>query len=104
MGSFQGPLYPARIENISLKICFMPIQAVQHVRKMRGGAQSHLMRASDGHYYVVKFQNNPQHLRVLANELLVARRGKVRELITAFRNSSRQPFPAWADAKYMVVQ
>jgi len=35
---------------------------------------------------------------------LVARRGKVRELITAFRNSSRQPFPAWADAKYMVVQ
>jgi len=51
----------------------MPIQAVQHVRKMRGGAQSHLMRASDGHYYVVKFQNNPQHLRVLANELLATR-------------------------------
>ena len=37
---------------------------------MRGGAQSHLMRASDGHFYVVKFQNNPQHIRVLANELL----------------------------------
>jgi hypothetical protein len=37
---------------------------------MRGGAQSHLMRCSDGHYYVVKFQNNPQHCRVLANELL----------------------------------
>ena len=31
------------------------------------------MRASDGHYYVVKFQNNPQHLRVLANELLATR-------------------------------
>jgi hypothetical protein len=46
------------------------IQAVQHVRRMRGGAQSHLMRCDDGHFYVVKFQNNPQHLRVLANELL----------------------------------
>jgi hypothetical protein len=49
------------------------IQAVQHVRRMRGGAQSHLMRAADGHYYVVKFQNNPQHRRVLANELLATR-------------------------------
>lgn len=40
---------------------------------MRGGAQSHLMYADDGHYYVVKFQNNPQHIRVLANELLATR-------------------------------
>jgi len=40
---------------------------------MRGGAQAHLMRADDGHFYVVKFQNNPQHLRVLANELLATR-------------------------------
>ena len=40
---------------------------------MRGGAQSHLMFAEDGHYYVVKFQNNPQHIRVLANELLATR-------------------------------
>ena len=51
----------------------MPIEAVQHVRRMRGGAQAHLMRADDGHFYVVKFQNNPQHLRVLANELLATR-------------------------------
>jgi len=50
-----------------------PIQAVQHIRSMRGGAQSHLMRASDGFYYVVKFQNNPQHVRVLANELFATR-------------------------------
>jgi hypothetical protein len=28
------------------------------------------MLASDGHPYVVKFQNNPQHIRVLANELM----------------------------------
>jgi hypothetical protein len=40
---------------------------------MRGGAQAHLMRCSDGHFYVVKFQNNPQHLRVLANEMLATR-------------------------------
>ena len=35
------------------------------------------MRASDGHYYVVKFQNNPQHLRVLANEMLATRLAKM---------------------------
>jgi hypothetical protein len=40
---------------------------------MRGGAQSHLMRADDEQYYVVKFQNNPQHVRVLANEFLATR-------------------------------
>jgi hypothetical protein len=51
----------------------MPVEAVQHVRRMRGGAQAHLMRADDGNFYVVKFQNNPQHLRVLANELLATR-------------------------------
>lgn len=45
-------------------------QAVEHIRRMRGGAQAHLMRCSDSFYYVVKFQNNPQHLRILANELL----------------------------------
>ena len=34
----------------------MTIQAVQHIRRMRGGAQSHLMRCADGNFYVVKFQ------------------------------------------------
>ena len=51
----------------------LPVVAVQHVRRMRGGAQGHLMRCSDGNFYVVKFRNNPQHLRVLANELLATR-------------------------------
>jgi hypothetical protein len=37
---------------------------------MRGGAQAQLFLCSDGHFYIVKFQNNPQHRRVLANELL----------------------------------
>jgi hypothetical protein len=31
------------------------------------------MLGSDGNLYVVKFQNNPQHLRVLANELFATR-------------------------------
>ena len=52
-----------------------PLQAVQHVRRMRGGAQSHLMRGSDGGYWIVKFQNNPQHVRVLANDFLASRIG-----------------------------
>src|SRR5215510_13249039 len=51
------------------------VSAVQHMRKLRGGSQAHLLRASDGHYYVTKFQNNPQHVRVLANELLASRIG-----------------------------
>jgi hypothetical protein len=50
----------------------MPL-ALEHIRRMRGGAQSHLMRCDDGHYYVVKFRNNPQHSRILANELLGTR-------------------------------
>jgi hypothetical protein len=51
------------------------LYAQQHIRRMRGGAQSHLLRASDGAYHVVKFLNNPQHPRVLANEFLASRIG-----------------------------
>ena len=51
----------------------MGIVALQHVRRMRGGAQGHLMRCSDGHFYVIKFLNNPQHPRILANELFATR-------------------------------
>jgi hypothetical protein len=57
------------------------LRAMEQIRRMRGGAQSQLMRCSDGKeddlYYVVKFQNNPQHSRILVNELLgnrIARR------------------------------
>lgn len=53
------------------------IYAVQHVRKMRGGAQAHLLRASDSRFYVTKFQNNPQTVRVLANEYLASKLGLV---------------------------
>lgn len=51
----------------------MAVLAVQQIRRMRGGAQGQLMLGADGHLYVVKFQNNPQHMRVLANELLASR-------------------------------
>jgi hypothetical protein len=39
---------------------------------MRGAAQSHLLDCDDGHFYVVKFQNNPQHRRILVNEWLAS--------------------------------
>ncbi len=58
----------------------MALLAVQHVRRMRGGAQAHLMRTADGAFYVVKSQNNPQHLRVLANELLATRLAEALDL------------------------
>jgi hypothetical protein len=57
-------------------------RALEHIVKMRGGAQSHLLRCShraatgemrDDGYFVVKFRNNPQHVRILANELLASR-------------------------------
>jgi len=47
--------------------------AVEHVRRMRGGAQAQLMRCDDEAYYIVKFQNKHQHLRILANEMLATR-------------------------------
>src|ERR1700682_778056 len=52
--------------------------ALEQIRRMRGGAQSHLMRCDDGYYYVVKFQNNPQHRRILVNELLGTRLPRAR--------------------------
>lgn len=50
----------------------MRVNARRFIRKMRGGAQAHLLEADDGHFYVVKFQNNPQHRRILVNEWLCA--------------------------------
>jgi hypothetical protein len=40
---------------------------------MRGASQPYLLRCADDSSYVVKFQNNPQHVRVLANEMLAGR-------------------------------
>lgn len=51
------------------------VSAVQHIRKMRGGSQAQLLRASDHQFYVTKFRNNPQHIRILANEYLGSKLG-----------------------------
>jgi hypothetical protein len=50
----------------------MPTDARRLIRKMRGGAQAHLLEATDGHAYVVKFINNPQHRRILVNEWIAS--------------------------------
>jgi len=54
----------------------LAVLAVQHIRRMRGGAQGQLMLGADGQPYVVKFRNNPQHPRVLANEFLASKLAK----------------------------
>ena len=58
----------------------MAVSAVLHVKGLRGGAQSKLLYASDGNLYVVKFQNNPQGKRVLANELLATNLARALDL------------------------
>ena len=50
----------------------MPVNAIRLIRKLRGGAQAHLMECEDGQFYVVKFKNNPQHRRILVNEWISA--------------------------------
>jgi hypothetical protein len=39
---------------------------------MKGGSQPHLIEADDGHFYVVKPKDNPQHRRILINEWVSA--------------------------------
>lgn len=49
------------------------VNSVQVISRLRGGAQSRLMLCDDSNLWVVKFKNNAQHLRVLANELIATR-------------------------------
>ncbi len=49
------------------------VRALEFVRRMRGASQPCLLHCDNGASYVVKFQNNPQHVRVLANEMLASR-------------------------------
>jgi len=51
----------------------MILKAVEHIAPLRGGSQAPMMRANSGAYSAVKFQGNPQHTRVLANEYLACR-------------------------------
>jgi HipA-like kinase len=46
------------------------IRAIAHIRRMRGGSQAQLFRASDQNYYVVKFPDNPQGAKTLACDFL----------------------------------
>lgn len=46
------------------------VQAVKHIRRMNGGSKAHMCACSDGQNYIVKFQNNAQGNRTLANDLL----------------------------------
>jgi len=71
----------------------MSKRAVEYVRRMRGGAQAHLLRCEDQAYYVTKFQNNPQHLRILANEMLTIKRkaGRLIWLNPLLGNPSYEP-------------
>jgi hypothetical protein len=50
----------------------MKVRAHRFLRKMRGGAQAHLVESADGRFWVVKFSNNPQHRRILVNEWIAA--------------------------------
>jgi hypothetical protein len=53
----------------------LPLSAIQCVRRLNGGTQAHLIQASDGDLYSVKFQNNPFSARALASEFLATRIG-----------------------------
>jgi hypothetical protein len=50
----------------------MPLKARRYVRRMRGGAQAHLLEAENGRFYVVKSRDNPQGRRILINEWVAA--------------------------------
>jgi hypothetical protein len=50
---------------------------------MRGASQPWLVQCEDGASYVAKFQNNPQHARVLANEMLASRLAQLVDLPVA---------------------
>lgn len=56
------------------------LSAVQSCRAMGGGSQSQSMKAEDGNWYVVKFPNNPQGLKILANEMLGASLARLLEV------------------------
>jgi hypothetical protein len=48
------------------------VEAHRLIRKMRGGAQAHLIEMVDGSSYIVKFTNNSQHPRIVINEWIAS--------------------------------
>lgn len=67
----------------AIRVSTQPVLALEQIRRMRGGSQSHLMRCSDQRYYVVKFPNNPQGPRILANEMMGGRLAQLLNLPVA---------------------
>jgi len=65
--------WPMTLSSISRASQVRTVTATEHLRRMRGGSQAHLMKCSDGSLAVVKFRNNPQHMRILANDMLASR-------------------------------
>jgi hypothetical protein len=53
------------------------VKAIKVISRMRGGSQSRLMLGDDGNLWIVKFKNNPQHLRILANELIATELARI---------------------------
>ena len=77
----------------------MPIQAVQHIRRMRGGdaepsdalrRRSLLVDQIPREWYGAALDELD---RLLSR--LLERRSLVRDLVLSFKNSSRNPFPNW---------
>jgi hypothetical protein len=62
---------------------------------MTGASQPCLMRCDDGYNYVVKFRNNPQHVRVLANEMLASQ--------LALLIGLRVPMPAFVEVSSELI-
>ena len=62
-----------------------PAVVTQFYRKLRGGSQAILAKASDGKVYVVKFRNNPQGPHLLFNE----------SMGTELYRTAGLPVPAW---------
>lgn len=58
----------------------LTLRAVEFIRRMRGASQPYLLRCENGENYVVKFRNNPQHVRILANEMFAGRLALVIDL------------------------
>jgi hypothetical protein len=51
----------------------MTVQALHHVRAMKGHTRPHLMLCDDNEIYVVKFRRNLHHSRQLASEYIATR-------------------------------
>jgi hypothetical protein len=81
-----------KLSGLSSQAAGAPVLALEVIRRMRGASQPYLLRCADASSYVVKFQNNPQHVRVLANEMLAARLAKLIDLPVATAAFVEVPF------------